>query len=84
MCAQMEDSGALPIEMPVDNLHMGDVIDIFPYQGVAKMHGSDKVVAEFKMKTDVLFDEVPCPRPRSTLMCDSCRSHIIIPGVVSC
>jgi len=32
----MEDSGALPIEMPVDGLNMGDVIDIYPYEGVTK------------------------------------------------
>ena len=34
----MEDSGALPIEMPVDDLNMGDVIDIYPYEGVTKRH----------------------------------------------
>ncbi|MEF1306952.1 aconitate hydratase B, partial [Vibrio owensii] len=30
----MEDSGALPIELDVQNMNMGDVIDIFPYEGV--------------------------------------------------
>jgi aconitate hydratase 2 / 2-methylisocitrate dehydratase len=54
----MEDSGALPLEMPVDNLKMGDVIDIFPYEGVTKRHGTDEVVCEWKLKTDVLLDEV--------------------------
>jgi len=54
----MEDSGALPIEMPVDKLSMGDVIDIYPYEGVAKRHGTDEVVSEFSLKTPVLFDEV--------------------------
>ena len=34
----MEDSGALPIEMPVDGLNMGDVIDIYPYEGVTRRH----------------------------------------------
>ncbi|MEI7795936.1 MAG: aconitate hydratase B, partial [Methylococcaceae bacterium] len=29
----MEDSGALPFECDVSQLNMGDVIDIFPYQG---------------------------------------------------
>merc|ERR1712178_225785 len=29
----MEDSGALPIEMDVQKMGMGDVIDIFPFQG---------------------------------------------------
>lgn len=28
----LEDAGALPIEVNVDNLEMGDVIDIYPYQ----------------------------------------------------
>jgi len=54
----MEDSGALPLEMPVENLKMGDVIDIFPYQGVTKRHGTDEVVCEWSLKTDVLLDEV--------------------------
>mmetsp|Transcript_8122 Transcript_8122/g.17723 ORF Transcript_8122/g.17723 Transcript_8122/m.17723 type:complete len:943 (-) Transcript_8122:551-3379(-) len=54
----MEDSGALPIEMPVDNLQMGDVIDIYPYEGVTKKHGTDEVVCSWKLKTDVLLDEV--------------------------
>ena len=54
----MEDSGSLPIEMDVTAMAMGDVIDIFPYQGVAKRHGSGEEVCTFAMKTDVLFDEV--------------------------
>jgi len=54
----MEDSGALPIEMPVDKLSTGDVIDIFPYEGVTKRHNSNEVVCEWKLKTDVLLDEV--------------------------
>jgi len=54
----MEDSGALPFECDVSNMHMGDVIDIYPYQGVVKRHDSDEVIAEFSLKTDVLLDEV--------------------------
>ena len=54
----MEDAGSLPIEVDVDNLHMGDVIDIYPYAGKICRHGSDEVLAEFKLKTDVLLDEV--------------------------
>ncbi|MCC5827426.1 MAG: aconitate hydratase B, partial [Alkalimonas sp.] len=54
----MEDSGALPIEVDVSNLNMGDVIDIYPYQGKVCRHGSDEVVAEFSLATDVLLDEV--------------------------
>eukprot|EP01062_Namystynia_karyoxenos_P013732 TRINITY_DN14935_c0_g1_i1.p1 TRINITY_DN14935_c0_g1~~TRINITY_DN14935_c0_g1_i1.p1 ORF type:complete len:892 (+),score=383.37 TRINITY_DN14935_c0_g1_i1:102-2777(+) len=54
----MEDSGALPLEMDVSDMHMGDVIDLYPYEGVAKKHGTDDVVAKFQVKTEVLFDEV--------------------------
>ncbi len=54
----MEDSGALPIEMDVSKMAMGDVIDVFPYEGVAKRHNSDEVIATFELKTDVLLDEV--------------------------
>ncbi|WNB73886.1 bifunctional aconitate hydratase 2/2-methylisocitrate dehydratase [Methylomonas koyamae] len=54
----MEDSGALPIECDVSAMQMGDVIDIYPYLGVVKRHGSDEVVCEFQLKTDVILDEV--------------------------
>lgn len=52
----MEDAGALPIEVDVSKLEMGDVIDIYPYAG--KIEKNSEVVAEFKVKTDVLLDEV--------------------------
>jgi aconitate hydratase 2 / 2-methylisocitrate dehydratase len=52
----MEDSGALPIELDVSQMNMGDVIELRPYEGKALKDG--KVVAEFKVKSDVLFDEV--------------------------
>lgn len=51
-------SGALPIEMPVDDLATGDVIDIFPYEGVTKRHGTEDVVCSWSLKTQVLLDEV--------------------------
>ena len=54
----MEDSGALPIEMPVDMMNTGDVIDIYPYEGVTKKHGTDEVLCNWSLKTDVLLDEV--------------------------
>ena len=54
----MEDSGALPFECDVENLAMGDVIDIYPYQGIVKRHDSDEVVSEFSLKTNVILDEV--------------------------
>ena len=54
----MEDSGALPLEMPVEKLSTGDIIDIYPYEGLTKKHGTDEVVATFSLKSDVLLDEV--------------------------
>ena len=52
----MEDSGALPIELDVSQMHMGDVVELRPYEGKALKDG--KVIAEFKLKSDVLLDEV--------------------------
>ena len=52
----MEDSGALPIELDVSQMAMGDVIELRPFEGKALKDG--KVIAEFKVKSDVLFDEV--------------------------
>ncbi len=54
----MEDAGALPIEVDVSNLNMGDVIDIYPYKGEVRNHETDEVIATFELKTDVLLDEV--------------------------
>ncbi len=54
----MEDAGALPVELDVSKMNMGDVIDVFPYEGKVKRHGSDEVISEFELKTDVLLDEV--------------------------
>ncbi|MYM28028.1 bifunctional aconitate hydratase 2/2-methylisocitrate dehydratase [Duganella sp. CY15W] len=52
----MEDAGALPIELDVTQMEMGDVIELRPYEGKALKNGV--VIAEFKVKSDVLFDEV--------------------------
>ncbi|MDP2000581.1 MAG: bifunctional aconitate hydratase 2/2-methylisocitrate dehydratase, partial [Rhodoferax sp.] len=52
----MEDSGALPIELDVSRMNMGDVVELRPYEGKALKEGV--VVAEFTLKSDVLFDEV--------------------------
>ena len=54
----MEDAGALPIEMDVENLNMGDIIDVYPYEGKVCKHGTDEVVSTFELKTQVLLDEV--------------------------
>ncbi|TNF52908.1 MAG: aconitate hydratase B, partial [Gammaproteobacteria bacterium] len=53
-----EDSGSLPIELDVSRLEMGDVVDIRPYDGKVVKHGSDEVLAEFALKSEVLLDEV--------------------------
>ncbi|WP_454830772.1 bifunctional aconitate hydratase 2/2-methylisocitrate dehydratase [Pseudoxanthomonas wuyuanensis] len=52
----MEDAGALPIELDVSQMDMGDVIELRPYDGKALKDG--QVIAEFQVKSDVLFDEV--------------------------
>jgi aconitate hydratase 2/2-methylisocitrate dehydratase len=54
----MEDAGALPIEVDVSGMEMGDVIDVYPYEGKVCKHGTDDVVAEFELRSDVLLDEV--------------------------
>ncbi|MGB6007328.1 bifunctional aconitate hydratase 2/2-methylisocitrate dehydratase [Castellaniella sp.] len=52
----MEDSGALPIELDVSAMNMGDVIELRPYEGKALKNG--QVISEFQLKSDVLLDEV--------------------------
>ncbi|AER56541.1 bifunctional aconitate hydratase 2/2-methylisocitrate dehydratase [Pseudoxanthomonas spadix BD-a59] len=52
----MEDAGALPIELDVSQMEQGDVIELHPYAGKALKDG--KVIAEFQVKSEVLFDEV--------------------------
>ena len=52
----MEDAGALPIELDVSQMNMGDVIELRPYEGKALKDG--KVIAEFKLKSPVILDEV--------------------------
>ena len=52
----MEDAGALPIELDVSRMDMGDVIELRPYEGKALKNG--EVIAEFTVKSDVIFDEV--------------------------
>jgi aconitate hydratase 2/2-methylisocitrate dehydratase len=52
----MEDAGALPIELDVSQMNMGDEIELLPYAGKALKDG--QVIAEFEVKSEVLFDEV--------------------------
>ncbi|WP_427915326.1 bifunctional aconitate hydratase 2/2-methylisocitrate dehydratase [Ramlibacter sp. MMS24-I3-19] len=52
----MEDAGALPIELDVSKMAMGDTIELRPYEGKALKNG--EVIATFQVKSEVLFDEV--------------------------
>ncbi len=52
----MEDAGALPVELDVSQMEMGDVVELRPLEGKALKNGN--VIAEFKIKSDVIFDEV--------------------------
>ena len=52
----LEDAGALPIEVDVSKLEMGDTVELRPYDGQVLKNGA--VIATFKVKSDVVFDEV--------------------------
>ncbi|MQY51986.1 bifunctional aconitate hydratase 2/2-methylisocitrate dehydratase [Rhodocyclus gracilis] len=52
----MEDAGALPIELDVSQMEMGDVVELQPYAGKAFKNG--ELIAEFTVKSPVIFDEV--------------------------
>ena len=53
----VEDSGALPIECPVEQLNMGDVIVLKPFEGRIESEAGE-LLCEFSLKTEVLLDEV--------------------------
>ena len=53
----MEDAGALVFEAPVDDLNMGDVIDIRPYEGKI-LNEAGETISEFGFKSEVILDEV--------------------------
>ena len=52
----MEDAGALPIELDVSDMNMGDEIELRPYEGKAFKNG--KEIASFSLKSPVILDEV--------------------------
>ncbi len=54
--ATSEDSGALPLELDVSQMEMGDVIDIYPYKGEA--HKNGECIATFKLNPNTITDEV--------------------------
>ena len=66
-----EDSGALPIEVDVSAFDMGDVIDVYPYDGKIEKNG--KLSAEFKLKSEVLFDEVRAGGRKAVM-----AAHVIV------
>ncbi len=53
-----EDSGALPVELDVTALNMGDIIDVYPYERKICKHDSQDVLTTFNYKTEGLLDEV--------------------------
>ena len=53
----MEDAGALVFEAPVDDIAMGEVIEIRPYDGKI-LNERGEVLSEFDLKSQVLLDEV--------------------------
>ena len=54
----MEDSGALPIEMDVSTFYTGQLIDVYPYQGVTKDHYSNEVICEWSLQQETILDSV--------------------------
>ncbi len=54
----LEDSGAFPIEMDVSKMLMGQEIILEPLKGKVIDANTQETLSEFKLKTDVLLDEV--------------------------
>ena len=54
----LEDSGAFPIEMDVSQMIMGQEIILEPYKGRVIDANTKETLSEFKLKTDVILDEV--------------------------
>lgn len=50
-----QDSGALPLVAPVENLDSGDIITVRPYAGTISKNGL--IVSEFQLKPNTLADE---------------------------
>lgn len=54
----LEDSGALPLEMDVSQLEMGDIIDVYPYKGEVTKHNSDELISSFDRSTSIFFFKI--------------------------
>ena len=53
----MEDAGTLVFEANVEKMNTGDVISIFPYEGVIKKEEGE-VISNFEFKSETFLDEV--------------------------
>ena len=54
----LEDSGAFPVECDVSKLEMGQEIIFEPFEGKISDANTNELLSEFKLKTEVLLDEV--------------------------
>ena len=54
----LEDSGAFPVECDVSKLEMGQEIIFEPFKGKISDAKTNELLSEFKLKTEVLLDEV--------------------------
>ena len=54
----LEDSGAFPVECDVSKLEMAQEIIFEPFKGKISDANSNELLSEFKLKTEVLLDEV--------------------------
>ena len=52
----LEDSGSVPIEMNVDNMHMGDIIKLYPYEGVVRK--DNNVISNFNITNNTFFENI--------------------------
>ena len=53
----MEDAGALVFEASVDDISLGDIVEIFPYDGKI-VDEVGNIITTFSHKSDVILDEV--------------------------
>ncbi len=57
-----QDSGALPIEADVSHMKTGDIIKIYPYEGIIKKiekdSNTDELISKFDLSPSTLTDEI--------------------------
>ncbi len=57
-----QDSGALPIEADVSNMKTGDIIKIYPYEGIIKKIGKERnteeLISKFNLYPSTITDEI--------------------------